>query len=107
MTHIGRLNPSFAYLPYRQLKIRPFKNPTWCTGAVLKIEKSRYVGKGLTDRDNLNDQPLKLRTPNRQLTLTILLQNQKSVWWLGLGRLLPFLNIATNDNNDIRLRGLH
>jgi len=23
-----------SYLPYRQLKIRPFKNPGWCTGDV-------------------------------------------------------------------------
>ena len=42
-----------AYLPYRQLKIRPFKNPRWCTAAILTIKKSRYVDKGLTDRDDL------------------------------------------------------
>jgi len=23
-----------SYLPYRQLKTRPFKNPAWCTGDV-------------------------------------------------------------------------
>jgi len=46
-----------AYLPYRQLKIRPFKNPRWHTAAVLTIKKSgcvdKGVDKGLTDRDDL------------------------------------------------------
>jgi len=42
-----------VYLPYRQLKIRQFNKPRWYTAAVLTIEKSGYVGKGLTDRDDL------------------------------------------------------
>jgi len=42
-----------AYLPYRQLNIQPFKNPTWCTAAVLTIKKSWYVDKGLTNQDYL------------------------------------------------------
>jgi len=41
------------YLRYRQLYIRPFQNPTWCTAIVLTIKKSRYVDKGLTDQDDL------------------------------------------------------
>ena len=71
-----------SYLPYRQLKIWPFKNRAWCTGDVWTIEKLD-VGKGLTDRDNLTvKQPrltqsaVKITNPNRQPTLTILLQNQ-------------------------------
>ena len=72
-----------SYLLYRQLKIWPSKNPAWCTGDVWTIEKSRYVGKGLTNRDNLTvTQPqligaaVKITNPNRQPTLTILVQNQ-------------------------------
>jgi len=42
-----------AYLPYRQLKIRPFKNPRWRMAAVLTIKKSQYVDKGLTYRGDL------------------------------------------------------
>jgi len=51
VTHIGTL--THIFFPYRQLKIRPFKNPRWCTTSVLTIEKSRHVDKGLTDRDDL------------------------------------------------------
>ena len=42
-----------ACLRYRQLKIRPFRNLTWCTATVLTVEKSQYVGKCLTYPDDL------------------------------------------------------
>jgi len=101
-----------SYLPCRQLKIRPFKNP----GRRLNNQKSRYVGKGLTDRDNLTvTQPrltgsaVKITNPNRQPTLTILLQNQNLFGgWASVDCFrFRYLNIATSNNNDIRLPGLH
>ena len=42
-----------TYPHCRQLKIRPFKNPSWHTAAALTIKKSGCVDKGLTDRDDL------------------------------------------------------
>jgi len=70
--------------------------------------------KGLTDRDNLTvTQPrltrsaVKITNPNRQPTLTILLQNQNLFGGWILVDCFRCLNIATSDNNDIRLRGLH
>jgi len=35
---------------YGPLKFRAFWNRTWRTAAILKIEKSRYLGNGTTDR---------------------------------------------------------
>ena len=71
-----------------------FQKSNTVHGRRLNNQKSRYVGKGLTDGDNLTlTQPrltgsaVKIKNPNRQPTLIILLQNQKSVWWLGFGRL--------------------
>ena len=57
-----------AYLPYRQLKIRLFKNP-WRTAGVLTIKKSRYVDKGLTDRDDLTVAHLNPDYPDQRLKL--------------------------------------
>jgi len=48
-----------AHLPYRQLRIRPFKNPRWRMAAILTVKKSRYVDKGLADRDDLTVTHLK------------------------------------------------
>jgi len=83
-------------------------------GDVWTIEKSRYVGKGFTDRDNLTvTQPrltgsaVKITNPNRQPTLTILLQNQNLFGGWASVDCFRCLSIATNDDNDIRPPGLH
>jgi len=81
-------------------------------GRSLNNQKSRYVGKGLTDRDNLTlTQPrltgstVKITNPNRQPTVTILLQNQNLFGGWASVDCFRRLNIATSDNNDVRLRG--
>jgi len=72
--------------------------------------------KGLTDPDKLTVmQPrltgsaVKITNSNHQPTLTILLQKQNLFGGWASVDCFRCLNklIATNDNNDIRLRGLH
>ena len=73
-----------------------FQKSSMVHGRCLNNRKSRYVGKGLANRENLIlMQPrligaaAKITNPNRQPTLTILLQNQNlfGVYCLGFGRL--------------------
>jgi len=90
-----------------------FQKSSMVHGRCLNNRKSRYVGKGLANRENLIlMQPrligaaAKITNPNRQPTLTILLQNQNMFGGWAKVDCFRCLNIATNDNNDIRLRGL-
>jgi len=83
-------------------------------GRRLNNQKSRYVGKGFTDRDNITlTQPrltgstVKITNLNRQPTVITHLQNQNLFGGWALVDCFRCLNIATSDNNDIRLRGLH
>jgi len=55
---------------YGQLKFRTFKNPTWRTAAILKMDKRKrlYLGNELTDRREIwHSDTYFSREPCRQL----------------------------------------